>query len=107
MIKLKRQGALKAIKAEIEKGNIYQLLTRKDNPKMETIFTIIKAIKDKKVLYTDYTIADNYRKIDDGYAPICGWNWSGYDFYMLNKEEAGRHLKSIIVNNLNETNKHK
>lgn len=101
MIKLDRTS-LSIIKEEASKGNIYQLLTFKDDVKNEVIFTIITEIIKDKMIYVDYDIKAGLKVVDKGYAPISGWNWQVYDFYMLNKEEAGSYLKEIIANELTQ-----
>jgi hypothetical protein len=99
MIKLNKKS-LNLVKQEFEKGNIYQLLTQKGKVKEEIIFTIVNGVCEEGIYYKDYTIQNGYIECDDSCTPIRDWNWSGYDFYILNKEEASKYLKELIVKQL-------
>jgi hypothetical protein len=103
MIKLEK-APFRHIVEEVAKGNAYQLLTRKGDINDKLVFTIIKRIVNKKIFYADYSIQEGMKKQDAGTSPLSAWNWHGFDFYMLDKNEAAPYLKEVMLNDLEKHN---
>jgi len=99
MIKLK-STSLRLLQKEFQLGNKYVFVTRLKDSHHQRFTILDKIEKGGKITLKEYDTENNYKKIYEETTTFKRWCWKEAIFTLLNKEEASKHLKNVIANNL-------